>query len=353
MAYKLLDNADLQEWNTAYGELSNAYAAEANKPQRNDAELAKLTARMQSLATQVEEHLSEVGRQLRTYYDQHLGKVNNWERLSEQTIAAARKSAADYKKDTSTGLPPQLQQAVEDLGLWDTAIEQDAVQLGAAWFGYRADGAMNRIPDKHKAAFRSLRSKLMDEQKPVTTIRTKIKGYKAEAEGLVKVAAKATMKAGIKAGTGVQRPISQARDEARALAQDMADELERVRNPPGTATAPNSIRTTKQSIRENSQDRNYTKTPGNVTLLTSRKNLLKTGIKLMHTRVAAMEKLLAVRTKAFRSNELSDATVKADMKRAQKSLKDAQTELKATEAHASKGLEYAAAIEARWETQKS
>ncbi len=347
MAYKLLNNAELKAWNATYKEYSDALASEANEVER-----AKLTAKMQSLGTQVEEHLNEVGRKLRTYFTQHITKVNNWERLSQQAITAARKAAADYKKDTTAGLPPQLQQAVENLRLWEAAMGDDGTALGAAWFGYRADGDMNKIPLKYRAAFQAVRNKLMDEQKVVSTTRARVKAYQAEAEALLKVAAKATMKAGIKAGTGAQRPIAEAQQDARDLAEQMAAELEKVRNPPGTATAPSTIRTTKQAIRDNAADKGYTRLSGNVTLLNSRKNLLKSGLKLMRTRVAGMGKVLAVRTKSFRSNELADATVKAQLKNAQKFLKDAQTELKTSEADATKGLAYAATIEARWKAKK-
>jgi len=124
--------------------------------------------------------------------------------------------------------------------LWAQAITDDAQQFGAAWFHYRSAVA-NKIPEKYQATFKALRAKVMEDQKTITTKQTKIKGYAAEAEGLVKLAAKATMKSGIKAGTGVQRPIAAAQQDARDLAAQMAAELVEVRSPRGLATQPAAI----------------------------------------------------------------------------------------------------------------
>jgi len=345
MAYKLLDNTDLKGWNTDYETLTDAIANEADPTER-----AKLTARQQALGTQVEEHLNGVGRQIRAYFTEHKAKVDNWQRLSEQAIANARKAAAAYKKDTSTGVPPQLQQAAADMTLWAQAITDDAQQFGAAWFHYRSAVA-NKIPEKYQATFKALRAKVMEDQKTITTKQTKIKGYAAEAEGLVKLAAKATMKSGIKAGTGVQRPIAAAQQDARDLAAQMAAELVEVRSPRGLATQPAAISNAMSLARIDAKNKAFTKTTENAAAVAARKKTFESGIKLMRARVAGMEKVLAVKTKAFRSSELTDATVKAEIKAAQQSLKDAKADLKVSEAEAKKGQEAIAEIEKRWAAQ--
>ena len=121
MAYKVLDDRDIKQWNTDYDNLVKALADE-----HDPAEQAKLTAKMQSLGTQVEEHLNVVGRQLKEYFKQHTDKVDNWMHLSDQAIANARKAAAAYKKDTSTGVPPQIKRAADDITLWAKAIGDDS-----------------------------------------------------------------------------------------------------------------------------------------------------------------------------------------------------------------------------------
>jgi hypothetical protein len=342
MPYKVLDDHDLKEMNAEYKTLAESFAAEANQ-----AEKIKLTAKMQSKGIEVEEYLNNVARQVRAYFTQHSGKVDNWLRLSDTAIANARQAAAAYKKDTTAGVPPQLQQAVNDITLWEQAIGTDADEFGAAWFKYRV-GFAAAVPAKYKAAFLALRTKVMEDQKDVTTTRTKVKGYVAEAEGLVQVAAKATMKAGIKAGTGFQRPIADARKDAKALADQMASELNLLRAPHGLAIQPGAITQAMQNARTNSKDMTFTKTTENVTSVSGRKKNVQSGIQLMRTRVASMEKLLATKTKAFRSNELSDPTVKDDVKKAKKSLKDANVDLQVSEGEAKKALDYLAVIEKRW-----
>ncbi len=342
MAYKLLDDADLKGWNGDYEALTNSLATETDQAER-----AKLTAKQQALGTQVEEHLNGVGRQIRAYFDQHKAKVDNWLRLSDQAITNARKAAAAYKKDTSAGVPPQLRQAAADMALWAQAITDDAQQFGAAWFGYRATVA-NKVPEKYQATFKAVRAKVMEDQKSITTKQTKIKGYVAEAEGLVKLAAKATMKSAIKTGTGVQRPIAEAQQDARDLAAQMAAELVELRSPRGLATQPGAISNAMSMAKLDSKNKAFVKTTDRAALVSARKKTFESGIKMMRTRVASMEKVLAVKTKAFRNSELSDAVVKADIKAAQKSLKDAKADLKVSEAEAKKGQEAIAEIEKRW-----
>jgi hypothetical protein len=346
MAYKLIDDTDIKAWNTQYEQLTTDLAAAAD-----NAERAKVNAKMQSLGTEVEEHLNTVGRQIRGYYDQHLSKVDNWMRLSEQTITSARQAAAIYKKSPGTGVPPQLQQAVDNLTLWEKAIGDDAREFGAAWFPYRATMA-NKVPDKYQTAFKTLRSKVMEDQKATTTKQTKLLGYIAEAQGLLKVAAKTTMKAGIKAGTGVQRPITEAQQDARELAEQMAAELALLRSPRGLATQPAAITTALQNAKEDAKNKAFNRTPANQIAVSGRKKTFESGVQLMRTRAASMAKVLAVKLKGFRSSELTDATVKAEIKKAQKSLKDAQADLAVTEAEAKKGLGYIATIEARWAAEK-
>jgi hypothetical protein len=342
MAYKLLDNTDIKGWNTDYQTLTDALATETDATER-----AKLTARQQALGTQVEEHLNAVGRQIRAYFTEHKAKVDNWQRLSEQAITNARKAASTYKKDTSTGVPPQLQQAAADMALWAQAIAADAQEFGAAWFHYRATVA-NKVPGKYQATFIAMRSKVMEDQKTITTKQTKIKGYVAEAEGLVKLAAKATMKSEIKAGTGVQRPIADAQRDANELAAQMAAELVELRSPRGLATQPAAISNAMSMARNDAKNKGFTKTTENATAVAARKKTFESGIKLMRARAASMEKVLAVKTKAFRSSELADATVKASIKAAKLSLKDAKADLKVSEAEAKKGQDAIAEIEKRW-----
>lgn len=347
MPYPLLSITELKNWNDAFEQLNNQLAAA-----QTDDERANVTNHMRALGNEVKHHLDQRGETLQSYFTQHFKKVDNWNKLAEKSIKAARKAADAYKKDPRGGTPPQIQQAVEDLRLWEAAIGEDGNEMGAAWRFYRTDGEMNKIPVEYKTDFFAIRSRLMDEQKDVTNVRTKIKGYHAEAEGLLKVAAKVTMKAGIKAGTGVQRPLEEALADAKELAKQMAAELELVNNPPGTATAPGTIRTIKQSIRENASDRTFAKTPGAVTLLNSRKNLVKSGLKLMKVRVTGMEKLLAVKTKGFRKNELTNGEVRGWVRAAEKTLKDAQKALKTTTDDANKALTYAAQLEARWKSKQ-
>ncbi len=346
MAYKVLDDSDIKDWNTEYQRLTQALAGENDEGER-----AKLTAQLQSLGTQVEEHLNGVGRQIRAYYGQHSKKVDNWLRMSERAIKEARKAAQAYKKDTTKGMPAQIQQAADDMRLWVKAITDDAQDFGAAWFGYRANMASN-VPDKYQSGFKTLRAKVMEDQKSITITKAKIQGYVSEAEGLLKVAAKATMKASIKAGTGAQRDIALAQQDARDLAAQMATELDELRNPRGLATQPAAITNGMQMAKADAKNKAFTRTPANVATVNARKKTFESGIKLMRTKAASMEKLLATKTKGFRNRELSDPVVKAEIKKAQRSLKDAQADLKVSETEAKKGRDAIAEIEKRWAKKK-
>jgi hypothetical protein len=342
MTYPILDDDDISAWNDDYKVQADALAAEDAQ-----AEKAKLTAKLQSIGTQVEEHLNGVGRTLRVYFDRHDSRVNNWLNLSEKSITGARKAAAAYKKDTSTGVPAQLQQSVSDLDLWAKAITDDARLFGAAWFKYRNNPA-NNVPLKYQASFAAIRQKVMEDQKAVTTKATRIKGYKAEAEALLQVAAKATMKAGIKAGTGAQRLVAAAQQDARDFAAQMAAEFDLLQSPPGLATQPGAISNALGFVKDDAKNKNFTKTTANAAAVAGRKKTFDSGLKLMRTRLASMEKLHTTKLKGFRSNELSDAAVKTEIKKAEKSLKDARAAVKVSDAEAKKGQGYIAVIEARW-----
>jgi hypothetical protein len=345
MAYRVLNDDDIKAWNNDYKTQADALAAEGDLTEK-----ARLTAKLQSLGTQVEEHLNGVARTLRDYYTQHRAKVDNWVNLSEQAIKNARKAAAAYKKDTSTGAPAQIQQTVADLDLWAKAITDDARDFGAAWFAYR-NAPATHVPDKYQASFQQVRQKVMEDQKAITNKLTRIQGYKNEAEALLKLTAKASMKAGIKAGTGVQRPIETARQDARDLATQMAAELDLLRSPHGLATQPSAMSNALPFVKQNAKDKTFVKNTGNASMLAGRKKTFESGVKLMRTRLASMEKLLATKTKAFRSSELSDGEVKAELKKAQQSLKDARADVKVSEGEAKKGLAAVAEIEKRWATQ--
>src|SRR5436305_3385547 len=156
MAYKVLSDTEITDLNDEYKTLLAGLAGE-----NDNAEKAKITAKLQSVGTQAEEHLNVVGREIRAYYTQHSTKVDNWLRMSEQAIVNAHKAAADYKKDPSKGVPAQPQQAAADTILWAKAIADDAQEFGAAWFSYR-NAVAPQIPIKYKDAFNVVRGQVME-----------------------------------------------------------------------------------------------------------------------------------------------------------------------------------------------
>jgi hypothetical protein len=325
MAYTATPGADVSGWDDDYKKAATALATETD-----NAKKAKLTAEMQALATRVEERLNRDIQIVRRNFAEHTRNVDKLVTQAQQELKQAQATAASYKKNPAkTELPGQIQYAVKKLAGFEQAIKDDAHAFGDAWKDYRAN-VVKDIPARHLSYFHAERSKIINDQKVISTKLAAVKGLKEQAEALVQIAGKATLKKNIKAG-GAQRPITDAQKMARELAQQMDDLLTELRTPKGLATKPDSVTSGANSLVTQSNNKNWTQTPGALAGSLGLWKNAEAGYKLMVTKAAAMEKVLAAKKKAFRSDELKDATVKAELLKADQCLKDAKTDVKAKE----------------------
>ena len=211
---------------------------------------------------------------------------------------------------------------------------------------------MSNIPVQHIREFQRTRSEVINADKVTTIKLQKVVAMKSEATALLAITQKAAMKYKIKKTGAGQRDIATAQQMARDVARELAGLLAELRNPKGLAPKPGAVTTSKNRLVGAAGNKTFFDHP--TALGTARgywKNV-DTAYKLMTTKAKNMETVLANRKKGFRSTELTDSIVKAEMAKAAKSVKDAKADIKAVDADYKAAKKAIAKLEAEAKKRK-
>jgi hypothetical protein len=204
-------------------------------------------------------------------------------------------------------------------------MKADALSFGQAWFGYRGTFATN-VPKKHLATAYAIRSKVMNDQKVMSSIYEQVKAMHREAASLVLIMDKAAMKRDITKHHAAQRPIT----DAQKIARDGSAKIQAIfadyQNPKGTKPQPGSITSGLNAVRGFVNNKNYAEAT-RISAEGMWKNA-EAAYKAMLPKLANMEKLYENTKKALRSNELTDNTVKNELASAAQAIKSAKDDLK-------------------------
>jgi hypothetical protein len=330
--YPKLTADDVKQWDGDYEQLQLKFAQE-----QDDQEKAKLTAAMQSLAVRVEERLTKDIQTVRRYSKTRRHNADAFVIEAQNELKLARVKAAEFKKKPSkTGLPPQVRDSIKKISEIEKAFQDDGQDYGTSWFEYRG-APINKVPAKHAATFNAVQGTIVNDDKPLGVALQKIVAARHEAEALLAITNKAAMKADIKAGTGTQRPIADAQAAAKDLATQMDALLKLLQHPVDASTPPDGITSVRETLTGVSKEAGFLNKPGALKVTRSNWSNAQIAYKLMMTKGANMEKVLATKTKGFRSKELDDPVVKAHLKEATQKVKEAQKTIK------DKDADYAAA----------
>ena len=323
MAYPKLSADDVKQWDDDYEDLEGKQDSE-----QDDQKKAELTAAMQSLAVKVEERLNADIQAVRRYSKTRHQNAEKFAAEAEAELKNAKAAAAAYKKKPGkTELPPQVKHSIRKIGDLERAYQDDGNDYGAAWFDYRSSPVSN-VPAKHVATFISLQGSIVNDDKQLGVQLQKIIAAKHQAEALLAITDKAAMKADIKSGTGTQRPIADAQHAARDLATQMATLLNQLRNPTDMSTPPTGITSAKGNLTGLLTDERFWSGTSPMKSARSVWSNVQIANKLMTAKAANMEKVLATKTRGFRSKELADPVVADELKKANLSVKAAKKEVK-------------------------
>ena len=330
--YPKLSADDVKQWNTDYEQLRGQLERETD-----DKKKAELTASMQSLAVRIEERLTKDIQTARRYSKIRHHNVDAFVAEAQNELKLAKSKAAEFKKKPSkAGLPPQVRDSIKKIVEIEKAFVADGLDYGGAWFEYRGSPA-GKIPAKYVSTFTAIQGTLVNDDKPLGLAQQKIAAAKHEAEALLAITDKAAMKASVKAGTGAQRPIADAQQAAKDLATQMATLLNLLEHPADASTPPDGISGARETLTGVSKEAGFLQKPNALKGVRSNWSNVQIAYKLMTAKTTNMEKVLATKTKGFRSKELDDTVVKAELKKAAQSVKAAQKIVK------EKDADYAAA----------
>jgi hypothetical protein len=267
-----------------------------------------------------------------TYLKTHAQKTDKWHTTATALLKASKTLAARYKK------VPTLPEAVLDLKdlvsrvghlkKLEADYARDSREFSAAWAAFREFDPPAVLPAEYTKDFRTARTQLQSDHQEVMVKGNAISAMYQEAQALKAITDKAYMKSRMKAGTGSQRPLSAAQAAAAKVAAEMAEALREFNKPSNRTPAPGAVTDLAQDLKE------FHKNPA---FATSRENMIKArnawtqadlAYKTMVSKSASMEKVLATQTKGFRSNELTDPKVKAELAEAARDVKAAKAEVK-------------------------
>jgi len=334
MNYRTILTTDVATWEHDYQVLKTDIASETdgNAKPRKTIELQKLGAKIQKRL------IADVGlvRRNLVLHNQEIARIVA---ASQKELKNTKTLAARYKRNTrNTEFVPQLKYSVKKLTDFESEFKADNKAHGTAWKDYRAL-LLSNVPANYKDEFLSLRLALMSDDKPTAIKLHQVTAARHEAEALVHILDKATMKADIKRNSP-QRPIAEAQQAARDTANKMADLLQELRTPGSLAPKPNSITSNKNTLVAKSLNPASLQAPQALAALRGFWINCEAAYKLMGAKAANMEKVLTIRTRALRTNELTDPTVQAELNSARQALVAAKAEV------ASKTADYTAAKKA-------
>jgi len=322
MDYTDVPATDVSAWDDDYKELKDDIALE------NDGNAKRRkTIELQKLAVKIEKRMGTDMDMVQRNQGLHLRETARIMAASQQEIKRARSLAASYrKKPQNAQFVAQLQVSIRALADLENDLKADNQAYGAAWIDYRGE-PVKTVPEKIRTAFGARRQVLINADKPVFLKLHQLQAFRHEADALTHLTDKAAMKADLKRNVP-QRPIADAQRAAHDLATQMDNMLKILRTPAGQTPKPAQITSAKNTLVPRSTNPASLQVPN--ALGTSRSMWVngESAYKLMVAQAASMEKVLTIKIRALRTNELSDPTVKAELVTARQHLAAAKLDIK-------------------------
>jgi hypothetical protein len=329
MAYTKLSIAQITKIDSDYKLVKDQLQA-VDLPRQQKTALEK---KQQTYLLQAQQRLKNIIGVTEGYFETHKNNTEQWLTEAENLFKNAQVAAAKYRKDPTTqDNATFVENFVADIAARKNRYGVDSHDYGEAWEAVRAYNAAN-LPKEATEEFTTDRAKLIGDQRAVIAAGNKLAELSKQAEALKDIIAKASMKKDMKGGAE-QRNIGVARTAAKAVADDLAEQLRLLLHPVSMNTpAPAKIQTGAQQLQGANGLPNYPQTKKDWVTALGFWQDVELAQKNLVTRAASMEKVLATRTRGFRSNELSDKTVKAELAKAAKSVKDVKAEVKKYASH--------------------
>lgn len=323
MAYIKLSIAQISKLEADY-KLAKESLEAGNLAPKDERKYTKL---VQEIPAQAAQRLENIIGKTEDYFHTHQTNAKNWLGESLSLLKNAQGAAARFRKDpTNQQEATYVENFAADILARKQRYDVDSQEFGAAWGDVRAFNATH-LPKAAVDAFNTDRARIIGDQRAVLVMGNKIAEAAKQAEALKAIIAKASMKKDMKAGSE-QRNIGVARTSAEAVATELAAALNNLLQNSMTSPAPQAIKTGSTQLVQVSKMKDYPATKLDWVTAHGFWQTVDQAQKNMLTKVAAMEKVLATRTRGFRSNELSDAKVKVELAKAAKSLKDAKAQVK-------------------------
>jgi hypothetical protein len=320
MGYPNLAIAEVSRLEQEYKALEDSLPTKKTKPEKSQVE-AKMRDKARLAQTRLANAISGAAR----YYNQHHEKAGILNREAQNFLKIAQDAAAAYRKTpTNAALKTAVEHGIAEIGKRKAAYDADSLAYGAAWDDFRKYNPAH-FPKEVVADFKLQRMHLVNSQQATVVLVNQIVAAKNQAEALISITDKATMKKDIKQG-GTQRPITDAQQAAKDVALKLAAELKELLIPTNITNKPDSIKSGATNL-----DSFVKGPPKNWNELVQARGIwsgVDSAYKSMVARSAAMDKMLATLTRGFRTNELSDKTVKAELAKAATSVKDAKATVK-------------------------
>ena len=264
---------------------------------------------------------------------------------AEALLKNTKAAAEAYRKDpTATANVEFVNNFVKDLADRRDSYATDAADFAQAYSAVRAFNA-GTLPPAAAEELNTARAALSSKQRATIVIGSQLAAAVKQAEAQRAIVAKAGMKQAMKGGAA-QRSITVAREKAAEVAAELATALEEQRSPAKPTLRPDELYNYAERLRINAVDKSYP--PSKYALAAARDDwsLVEQSHKAMLLKAASMEKVLAVRTRSFRKNELADKGVQAQLTKAGASLKEAKRVIKTYTPHFETAKKSAALIEA-------
>jgi len=285
-------------------------------------------ATMARLSNQADVRLGNLMTAINRNFATHKQRAEHWHSAAMAALKSSQTAAAAYRKDpTSKANAATVEGAPQLISDLKDDYDADALDFGQSWGAVRAYASTSFAPDVLED-FLTARAKVINDMQGRLRVGNEMAAAQKEAVALQAIVAKAKMKSGIKQGTGAQRAIGVAQAEAKAVAVELATSLTQLKTPANMTAKPLAITTGAMSLGGVAADANYLKTKRDLVTVRGFWTTTELAYKTMVTKSASMVKVLATKTRGFRSNELSDGTVKAELARAAQSVKDAKAEVK-------------------------
>lgn len=323
MAYTKLSIAQITKLDGDYKIAKDALDG-GNLSEKDQKKFAKA---VQDIPGQAAQRLENVMGITESYFEDHEALTNRLLGEAESLLKNAKAAAEAYrKKPADPSNATHVTNFAHAIAQRRDAYDQDSREFGAAWGDVRAFNATN-LPKQAVEEFTTRRAKVIGDQRALLVAGNKLAAAAKQAEAYKAIIGKASMKKDMKEGSE-QRNIGVARTAAEAVATELAEAFANLMQNSMTSPAPQAIKTGATQLGQVAKMKDYPTTKKDWITAHGFWQTVDQAQKNMLTKVAAMEKVLATRTRGFRTNELKDAQVKVELAKAAKSLKDAQAQVK-------------------------